>query len=256
MNRSAETAEKVGRVERMLAARKLGGVLIGAQHNFSWLTAGGSNGIDMSREPGAGALLVREDGRRFVLASRIEMPRLLEEELAGLDFEPSEFGWEEEKASATFLADRARALLAEGSALGSDLPAGPDAAVVEGALAACRYKLTPPELERFRELGRDAGEAVGRVIKSVEVGATEHEVARRAADALAEVGARAVVNLVAADERIKKFRHPVPTALRWEKTLMLVVCARRGGLIVSLTRIVSAGEVPAELSRRTQAAAR
>jgi len=41
MNRSAEIAEKVGRVQRTLAAEQLGGVLIGAQHNFSWLTAGG-----------------------------------------------------------------------------------------------------------------------------------------------------------------------------------------------------------------------
>ena len=54
----------------MLAAENLGGVLVGAQHNFAWLTAGGSNGIDTSREQGAGALLVRADGKRFVIASR------------------------------------------------------------------------------------------------------------------------------------------------------------------------------------------
>ena len=256
MDRGGEIAEKVGRLRRMLAAEGLGGVLIGAQHNFSWLTAGGSNGIDQSREAGAGALLVRDDGKRFVLASRIEMPRLLEEELAGLDFEPVGFGWEEEKASPTFLADRARTLLTGGAALGSDLPAGPEARVVEGALADCRYQLTPPEVERFRQLGRDAGETVGEIVRSLEPGLTEHEVARRAADALAARGMRVVVNLVAADERIGKFRHPVPTGRRWEKILMLVVCTRRGGLIVSLTRIVCAGEVPAELRRRTDACAR
>jgi Xaa-Pro dipeptidase len=256
MDRSAEIAEKVRRVERVLAAERLGGVLVGAQHNFSWLTAGGSNGIDLSREAGAGALLVRNDGKRFVLANRIEMPRLLAEELAGAEFEPVEFAWEEEKAAPTFLADRARSLLGGNSALGSDLPAGPGVAVVEGALAACRYQLTPPEVERFRQLGRDAGEAVGQLVRSLEPGLTELEVARRASDALASRGMRAVVNLVAADERIQKFRHPVPTERRWEKVLMSVVCARRGGLIVSLTRIVCAGEVPAELRRRTEAAAR
>lgn len=42
-------------MERTLAAEQLGGVLVGAQHNFSWLTAGGSNGIDLRREVGAGA---------------------------------------------------------------------------------------------------------------------------------------------------------------------------------------------------------
>jgi antitoxin VapB len=256
MNRSAEIAEKVGRVERMLAAEGLGGVLLGAQHNFSWLTAGGSNGIDLSRDAGAGALLVRADGRRFVLASRIEMPRLLAEELAGEEFEPVEFAWEDEKASPTFLADRARALLEGVSALGSDLPVAPDVRVVEGALAGCRYKLTPSEVERFRQLGRDAGRAVGDLIKSLQPGETEQEVARRAADALSAGGMRAVVNLVAADKRIGQFRHPVPTARRWEKILMLVVCARRGGLIASLTRIICAGSVDEELRRRTEATAR
>jgi Xaa-Pro aminopeptidase len=256
MNRSAEIAEKVSRLERMLAAEELDGVLIGAQHNFSWLTAGASNGIDLSRDAGAGALLVRADGKRFVIANRIEMPRLLAEELAGEEFEPVEFAWEEEKASPTFLADRARSLLKSGSALGSDLPVAPEVRVIEGALSGCRYQLTPSEIERFRELGRDAGRALGDLVRSLEPGETEQEVARRAQDALAAGGMRAVVCLVAADERIGQFRHPVPTARRWEKILMVVVCARRGGLIASLTRIVCAGAIHAELSRRTDAVAR
>jgi antitoxin VapB len=240
----------------MLAAEGLGGVLLGAQHNFSWLTAGGSNGIDLSRDAGAGALLVRADGKRFVLASRIEMPRLLAEELAGEEFEPVEFAWEEEKASPTFLADRARSLLEGTSALGSDLPVSPEVRVIEGALAGCRYRLTPPEIERFRQLGQDAGRASSDLVRSLEPGETEQEVARRAQDALAAGGMRAVVCLVAADERIRQFRHPVPTARRWEKVLMLVVCARRGGLIASLTRIICAGAALEDLQRRTEAVAR
>src|SRR5436309_14573535 len=101
----------------MLAEENLGSVLLNAQHNFSWLTAGSTNGVDTSREAGAGTLLVRRDGRRFVLANRIEMPRLLAEEIDAEDFEPVEFGWEEEKASSTFLPDRALALLKNGDAL-------------------------------------------------------------------------------------------------------------------------------------------
>ena len=65
-----------------------------------------------------------------------------------------------------------------------------------------------------------------------------------------------IVTLVAADERIQKYRHPVPTNLPWRKLLMIVVCAQRGGLIASLTRIVCSGALPDDLRRRTQAAAR
>ncbi|MBD0372705.1 MAG: hypothetical protein ICV60_17805, partial [Pyrinomonadaceae bacterium] len=186
MDRTAEITEKTARLVRMLAAENLGGALINAQHNFSWLTASYTNGIDNSREQGAGALLVRRDGKRFVLASRIEMARLQTEELAGEDFEPVEFGWEEEKANSTFLAERAGTLLQSGNAsLGSDISIAPNVRGIEGAIARCRYELTPPEIERFRQLGSDAGIAIGSLMRSLNPGETEKEIARRASDALA-----------------------------------------------------------------------
>lgn len=251
-----ELEEKTERVKRFLAEENLGGALLGAQHNFSWLTCGGRSGIDLSREPGAGALLVRRDGRRFVIANKIEMPRLLAEELDEEAWEPVEFVWTEEKANPSLPVERALSLLQEGAALGSDLPMGAGARVIEGSFARSRYQLTEAEIERLRALGRDAGRAIGEVARGLEPGLTEREVARRATDALAAVGAHAIVTLVAADERLKLYRHPTPTQLRWEKVVMIVVCARRGGLIASLTRIVSAGEAPQELRRRTDAAAR
>lgn len=240
----------------MLTAEGLGGVLLTAQHNFAWLTAGGTNGVDTSREQGVCALFVRADGRRYLLANRIEMKRLLEEELAGADFEPIEYGWEEEKAQPTFLASLAASLVEGGGGLGSDLPLGQSTKTIESALARCRYSLTPPELERFRSLGREAGEALGDFARALEPGESEREIARRMNYALAARGIRSVVTLVAADERIQKFRHPVPTERVWERTLMLVTCAQRGGLIASLTRLVSVGAVPEELRHRTDATAR
>jgi len=239
----------------MLAASNLGGVLVSSQHNFSWLTAGGTNGVDLSREPGNGALLVRNDGKRFVLANRVEMSRLLSEELAGEEFEPVEFPWEEEKASPTFLASRALTLLDKGLRLGSDNGIGLDVLPVEAALARCRYQLTSSEIERFRSLASDTAKAIGHLARKLTPGETEREIARRVADALATHSIRAVVNLVAADERIQKYRHPVPTDRRWKKIIMIVVCAQRGGMIASLTRIVSSDAIPDELHRRTLAAA-
>ncbi|MET0650616.1 MAG: aminopeptidase P family protein [Pyrinomonadaceae bacterium] len=255
MDKNAEIAEKTGRLTRMLAAEGLGGVVLVAQPNFAWLTAGGTNGVDASREQGVGALFVRADGKRFVLASRIEMARLLEEELAGADFEPVEFGWEEEKASPTFLADLAAKLNEGGAPLGSDLSISPNVKAIDGAVSRCRFQLTPPESERFRQLGRDAGEVMGAVARSCMPGESENEVARRVSDALAERGMRSVVTLVAADERIAKFRHPVPTERTWERVILLVTCARRQGLVASLSRIVCAGEAPEELRRRTDGSA-
>src|SRR6267143_1911133 len=138
MHRQAEIAEKTERLVRLLVAENLGGVLLTSQHNFSWLTGGGKNGIDLSREAGACSLLVRHDGKRFVLASRIEMPRLLAEEISAEDFEPIEFGWEEEKRS-SFLPARAADLLEQSKSLGTDLPLDTVARPMELAIARCRY---------------------------------------------------------------------------------------------------------------------
>ena len=250
-----ELEEKTDRLVRMMEAQDLGGVLLTTQPNFSWLTGGGSNGIDLSREAGAGALLVRRDGKRFVLANEIEMHRLLAEELSAEDFEPLEFSWEAEKTSGTFLTSQAAALLRSGTLLGTDGPACTLGTAVESAIASCRFQLTVAEVERYRALGRDAGEIIGAFMNTLTPGQSEREIARQAA---AELGARemhSVVLLVAADERIQRFRHPVPTALEWKRQLMVVVCARRSGLIASLTRLICVGEKPDELARRTLAAA-
>ena len=250
VNIKEEIEEKVERLMRVMADEGLAGVLINAQHNFAWLTVGGRNGIDLSREPGAGSLLVRRDGRRFVIASRIELTRLMTEELQGQGYEPVEFAWEEEKSNPALVAGLARSLT-DNSSLGSDLIQGDSTRVVESAIARARSQLTASEIDRYRALGRDTAEAIGGLARTLAPGLTEQEVARRADDALAAIGAHSVVTLVAADERIGRFRHPVPTDLRWAKTLIIVVCARRAGLIASLTRIVCVGQTPGELARLT-----
>lgn len=255
MTLTNEIEEKTERLLRLISEAGLGGLLINSQPNFSWLTAGGKNGIDLSRENGAGTLFLRRDGARFVLANKIEMNRLLTEELPGQGYQPVQFAWEEEKGNPSLTADLAHSLVKDELPLGSDISLGENVRLVDGAIARARYGLTSAEVDRFKELGRDAGTAIGNMARKLEPGVTEREVARRAIDALAAVGAYSVVTLVAADDRLKLFRHPVPTDLRWRKVLMIVVCARRGGLIASLTRIVCAGAIPEDLGSRTRGSA-
>ena len=252
----SEVQIKTERLQKMLAEKNLGGVLINSQHNFAWATAGANNGIDVSRENGAASLLFRNDGKKFVLANKIEMPRMLEEEISAKDFEPVEFAWEDEKTSSDFLRNRALSLLENNKNLGTDLFLNTQSPIVESDIARCRYQLTGAEIERFRQLGKDAGETLGDLIKTLRGGESENEIARRTIDFLAAKNIRSVVTLVAADERIQKFRHPVPSEKSWEKVLMIVVCAQRAGLIASLSRIVCNGKIPDELSRRTAACAR
>jgi Xaa-Pro aminopeptidase len=249
----AEIDQKIERLQRIARDAQLAGVLLGTQYNFAWLTGGGTNRIDGSREAGAGTLLVAANGRHFVLANAIEMPRLLDEELTGLDFEPVEFPWAAERGDPACIATHATRVLNTSAAIGSDLPLS-GALTIDGVVARARAPLTEEEVERYRALGRETGAVVGRACRSLEPGLEEREIARRVGDAIASIGARAIVNLIAADERIARYRHPVPTGARWQHVALVAVCAERSGLVVSVTRIVTTTPSD-ELTRRTRATA-
>jgi len=252
---SRETDEKIERVRRIAHAAQAGGVLVTMQRNFAWLTGGASNRIDGSRELGAGALLVTTDGRRFAIANVIEMPRLQDEALRGLGFEPIAYPWTEDHANPATVADRARSLLPGSVTLAADWPL-PQVTVVEPALMRARVELVDEEIARYRDLGRDMGIALGTVCRTLRPGATERQIANIVAAAVHGTGARPIVMLVAADDRLSRYRHPVATDSVWRNTLMVVVCAERHGLIVALSRLISASKVDPTLVERTHATAR
>lgn len=251
-----EIEEKTERLLRLISSEQLGGILINSQANFAWLTAGGTNGVDLSRDNGVATLFIRDDGKRFVLANKIEIARITTEELAGQGYEPIEFAWEQEKANPSLAFELAHSLNRGNLPLGADISLGAPARVIDEAIARTRYQLTSAEVARFTALGTEAGEVIGQLARSQQPGVTESEVARQANDALARIGACAIVTLVAADERLSQFRHPVPKDRVWQNELMIVVCVRRGGLVASITRIVCVGRKSAELQKRTEASAR
>lgn len=251
----SEIQIKTERLVQMLSAENLGGVLLNSQHNFAWLSGGKSNGINLSAENGACYLFVRADNKKFVLANNIEMARFLSEEISADEFEPIEFSWQDEKSSGDFVIEKAKTLVEKNKNIAADLALSPTIRAVEGSIARCRYELTDAEITRFRNLGKDAGNVLGSLFGTLMPGESELEIARKVKYALAVYNIESVVTLVGADERIAQFRHPIPTNNIWKKILLIVVCAKRNGLIASLSRIVCVGDIPDELRRKTDAVA-
>lgn len=245
-----ELDEKRERLVRLCHEASLAGVILATQANFTWLTGGRSNRIDGSRELGAGSLLVGVDGRVYILANAIEMPRLAGEELADFAFTPVEYPWADDHAAPDTLVRLSRQLLGADARVGADWPL-PGATVVDVARA--RAPLTAAELDRYRQLGRDVAQAFERSCRALQPGLSEQEIARRASDGAASIGARAIVALVAADERLARFRHPVPTTVGWRRTVLVAQVAQRHGLSVSISRIVNAEPVDPDLAHRTRA---
>lgn len=248
-----ELEEKTERVMRFAHGADLAGVLLSSQPGFAWLTGGRTNRIDGSREAGNGALLVRADGRRFVIANVIEMPRLLAEELAVREWEPIEYPWTDDHARPDTLFNLAMSVTGGRKKVGADT-ALPGATFIDRELTRLRTPLVAAEVDRYRGLGRAAGEAIGTLCRSLRPGGTERVVARLVSDAAAAIGARAIVVLIAADERIARFRHPVPTDRGWQQRLLVAACIQREGLVVALSRIVCAGAGSDDLPARTRAA--
>ncbi len=245
-----ELDEKTERLARLARESKLSGIVLTTQTNFAWLTGGGSNRIDGSREPGAGNLMVTADGGRFVIANAIEMPRLLAEEVSTADgWQPVEYAWTAEHADPETVAKLARAA-AGGGQVGADWPIA-GVTPIDRPITRARNLLTPEEVERYVALGADAGRLLGDLCRALEPGEDERTIAARTAAAMATSGARAIVTLVAADDRIARFRHPIAGDRRWRQLVMVVICAQRHGLVVSLSRIVSAGRTPTTLTDLT-----
>ena len=241
----AEHEERLGRLARLAAQTGAGGILLAGHHNIAWLTGGAANRIDASREAGSARLLVTADGRRFLLANAIEMPRLVDEELAGLGYEPIEYSWTDDQDPAHAVR-AARARIASGAPLAADWPL-PDTTPIEASLARTRALLTDGEIARYRALGAEAGRLMARICRELSPGDDERDIAGLLVDGAAAMRARAIVALVGCDDRLRRYRHPVPTATKWRHVVMLALCAERHGLVVSLSRIVVSGAPEAGL---------
>lgn len=241
MDRRQEVEEKLAAVRRWLTAQGLDGVLIGSQGNFAWMTAGGDNHVALGEAGGVGSVLVTHNGAH-VLSSNIERARLLDEETAGLPFEAVDWPWHEPERARAVVAGLAGA---EGTA--SDLGAlGLGRADISGL----RRTLLAPEVERYRGLGRDAADAVEVACRAAVAGQRELDVAARLSSECRARNILDLVNLVAADERIARYRHPIPTENRVGRTLLVALTGRRHGLHASLTRMVALARPDDELRAR------
>ena len=217
----------------------LGAVLLGLPANFAWYTGGADNRVDHSQPLGVAALLVTPDAE-YVVADNIEAPRMREEETPGL--EVVEHTWHE--GAAPLYRE-----LVGGVPLGADFPLE-DLRDVSEEISPLRYTLDAEAIELYKRAGADTSAAMEEAAASVSRGMTEHEAAANLIAACRRRGLTTSVTLVAADERIVRYRHPIPRGATIERRVMLVVCAERGGLYVSLTRFVYLEEPDEDLQRR------
>lgn len=245
-----EIREKDRRIAALLAEQKFGGLIITNTRNFAWATCGRDNHVVKGSDGGVGHALYTADGGKYILCDNIEEARLKEEEqLEAQGFRFVTGPWYTFDPGA-----EAAKIVGSGTLAADTMMAGAKLTMVDGyELAPLRYELTPAEIERYKWLGAVAGQAMTVTAQAIDPGMTEHEVGAVLDHFLEDEGVTPYLTLVASDERISKYRHPIPTDKAVERLVMYVTCAQAFGLIACATRIVSFGTLGDDLRKRHEA---
>ncbi len=205
------------RLRAWMAAQGFVRFFVQQPENFAWLSGGGDNTVVTFR-PVAAWLEVTQDSVRLH-ASQIEAGRLLDEEVPGL--EVVRYPWHSPPT-----------------------PQGPSD--LEHDLTPLRLVLSPEEQARYRALGRDAATALGESLRFADPDWSEYELAGAIAEELLSKGIQPLVLLVAGEERLFRYRHPIPKQRPLGRLFMGVVCGRRHGLIANVSRLSSFGHPEAQ----------
>lgn len=237
-----EIAEKKRRVRTLLEELELEALYLKKSANFAWVTGGGYNIVGLGTEMGvAGVLLTKNRG--YVVCSNIEAPRMEKEErVVEQGYEIVAFPWTDDREAA-IVADLA------GGKFGAD-HAFPGAVDVSATLNPLRYSLTPWEVERYTIQARETARAAEETALTVRPGDEERAVVGRLSERLWRKGMDFIVAFCAADERISLYRHPVTTDKKIGKRAMISVNSRKRGLVVSISRFIQFGKLPADLAKR------
>jgi antitoxin VapB len=241
MDYKQEVAGKLEQVRALMAERGLDVVWIQRADNFAWLTGGIDSVVNVADLAGVASIVVTPDAAT-VWTTTIEAPRLEADGILDRGFDIRVTPWESSAGRP------------EGARLGSDMPQSGMSDISDG-LMRLRLKLGANEQERFRALAADCAQAMNAAIYRVKPGQTEAAIGGGVADELRRFNITPIVVLIATDERIFRFRHPLPTMKPLDRYAMLVLCGRRGGLVCSVTRLVHFGPIPDDVQARIEACA-
>jgi len=241
-----EAQVKEQRIWQKLAELGYESLIVTRRDNFAWLTCGG-RAVVCYGEPGSPVFLVLTPDHKYAVGYSIDLIRTAEEVLAGLGYEPiplPSFG----KTTAEVALQRAVGRVAADSPL-------PGATDINATIVSLHEPYTPEEMARYALAAAESGELIRELAYWVEPGMTERQVMAHAWELYVAHGFEGRYFFCGADERIRRYRHPVFTDKPIQYAVLIAPCAAKWGLHVPLTRMVYFDEPPADIRRRFRAVA-
>jgi antitoxin VapB len=237
----SDVEKKQERVRAFLERQELDALVIGRQDNFAWITAGGDSRVITTSEMGFAYLVITPD-RKWLVSHSMDGQRFIEEQVPDQGYELVTSYWHQASPEQKVLN------LTRGMRVGADF-ALQGARQYDSQMVDLHYPLTDLDLERCRWIGRTAGKILTKVAHDLEPGVTEQEVAAQLLYEYALEGLTIDVLIIGFDERISRYRHPMPTGNVLQRYALLHPAARRWGLHANVTRLVHWGEPPTNIQR-------
>jgi len=215
--------QRIQPIRDLMKAKALDAFVLRRNPNLAWAIAGRAH-VPTTIDAACFDLIITQDSATAI-TNVIEAPRLIAEEL------PSEvivkaIKWSEGRDSQ----------LPTGAKVGSDQP-GADRIDLGTEIEIIRASLIESDVARYRDICSDAAIALGSAMKQVVSSDREIDVAGLITHALWQANLEIAFLGVAGQERVHKFRHPLPTSAVVGNRVSASICAKRKGLIASVTRI-------------------
>jgi Xaa-Pro dipeptidase len=238
-DRRADIDAKHARLVTLLQETQCEGLLLLEPENVAWMTSGAASRgvIDPSEQP---VLYFSPEGR-WIISSNVDSQRLFDEELDGLGFQLKEWPWHWGRAQ--LLAD-----LCQGRKAAADQPLF-DCKVVGNQIRHLRRKLTTYEQACYRALGQIISHGLEACCRTLAPGESEREVAGQLSHRLYHRGAQPLVINVAAENRLRVYRHCGFTSTPVRTYCVLSVTARKYGLCATASRSVCFGQPEAQVRK-------
>lgn len=228
---------KKKRITDYMNKKNIKAILLTKKSNYYWLICGARNQVVDYSESGASSLLFYND-RLFLITTNIEIHRMMEEETNKFDFiEPVSYNWYENNGF-----EKKIKKIADSKIIFQDYPLLKSASLLDKDFDELKFCLTSGEKDRYIDLGRRTAECMTDTCKCIEQKMSEYEAQAILSDKLISNEIMPWIILIASDQRIFRYRHPIPTSKKIDKYVMVVVGALKGGLIACCTRLLHFGE--------------
>jgi len=217
--------ERVSKVRSLLDIYDLKSILIRRNPNLAWLI-GGRVHVPTTIDLACLDVVVTSDSVRAI-TNVIEAPRLVAEELPE-SIEVTAIPWWEGRDSR----------FPSGDGIGSDLP-GSGHLDLGAEIEIARSSLTTFDSQRLESISSDSAKALGHALKKAKSSDREIDIAALISEALWSLDLEIAFLGIAGEHRAPLYRHPLPTPEVVGSRIVASICAKRKGLIASVTRIVS-----------------